>query len=144
MFGQQLKKRRNNSVSEYTSIKPVAKSSGLWTFHRKISYCLIRVFIAISAADNKLIIINHGFYQAYHQFKCCAIQRLKTVQRWHTQQQELSCLKIKGFVRTRIFSHKFSNQLLQIVFRWGDAGCRSYIQNTKLVSLVVLTPRCYA
>ncbi len=32
------------------------------------------------------------------------------------------CLKIEDFGRTRIFSHEFSNLLLQIVFRWGDAG----------------------
>ncbi len=31
-------------------------------------------------------------------------------------------LKIEGFVRTRIFKHELSDLLLQIVFRWGDAG----------------------
>ncbi len=37
-------------------------------------------------------------------------------------------LKIEGFVRTRICSHEFSNQLLQIVFRWGDAGTKEVMR----------------
>ncbi len=37
-------------------------------------------------------------------------------------------LKIECFVRTRIFSHEFSNLLLQIAFRWGDAGTQEVMR----------------
>ncbi len=31
-------------------------------------------------------------------------------------------LNVEGFFRTRRFIHEFSKLVLQLVFRWGDAG----------------------
>ncbi len=31
-------------------------------------------------------------------------------------------MEIEGFFGTRVFIHEFSALLLQLVFRWGDAG----------------------